>query len=742
VNPLERSLETDDSIIDEQFIRSSDRKFGRWLGTALIVALLGATILGVAAEITLIHLNTTRTQARAVRSDMLSLGALLNTIDDAESSQRGYLLTGNQALLQKYKAAAVAYPDQYQHVVDMLDDDDKATLQALHSKIGHQMSSLQNVLNIDHQSGFDAARAALQADQSRFPAAGVDTSIRDLIASQQARFNVLSAGVSSLNAQVSGIVGVLIAFELILVGVVLWVVIRDQAPRVFAAQELSSQNEDLRSERDDLNSTNDQLEASLKRFESLFRGVPVACYFTGPDGEILEWNSASESLFGFTTNDVRERTIYDTIVRPAGLPKVQSMSDGVMSGQSFDNVEWVCRTREGKEMEVMSNLMPLVGENGHPIGVMTATIDMTERKAVERLKSEFVSTVSHELRTPLTSIRGALGLVCSGAVGQLPEQVKRLCSIANNNTERLVRLINDLLDIEKIEEGGIVFQQVPFSVKELTLNAINAMKGYSQEYNVEIIADLAKDDITITSDPDRLTQVFNNLISNALKFSGSGTAVVVKTVLFQSSVRVSVRDSGPGIPEDFRSRVFEKFAQADSADTRKAGGTGLGLSISRAIMTRLNGRIWFETGNLGSTFFFEVPTDSKEGNRPLDASTKALVCVGDKNFVNTILVLLTQNGIQGHVSYTAQHAKQTLGQEQYDLLIMDAALPDQDGLELLRELRSQKSTERLPIVVVASSNPHGLESIGGDPIVDWIKKPLDSSRFIDSVMHAVTQKTS
>jgi len=730
-----------DEITDgESLIVFSDKTSARRLITAIVIGLVGAILLGLATEYSIINFNQARAKARAARESMLALGSFVRTIDDAENSERGYILSGNADLLRNYKADIANYPRQYLHAAEITDARDRPSLDSLKAKGDAKVAALQSILAINQARGIDAARASVRADIVRNSGSSVDSSAAKLIFAEQQRFDSLVGQVNSLNDTIVAFVALLIVLELSLAMYIAWNLARDQEPRAEAAETLHIQNDDLRAKWVALNVANDQLEATLKRFESLFRGVPVSCYFAGPDGEILEWNSASEALFGYSTAEATRTTVYETIVRTGAFARTQSLFDGVMSGQAFENIEWVCKTRDGRELEVMSNLLPLVGDSGEPIGIMAATIDMTERKAVERLKSEFVSTVSHELRTPLTSIRGALALVCSGALGDMSEQAKRLCGIANSNTERLVRLINDLLDIEKIESGGITFRSVPFSIKDFSRNALNSMKGYAEEYKVELLSECGEDDVMVTSDPDRLMQVFNNVVSNAIKFSGEGKKVTVRLIVSKSSVRFAVQDKGPGIAEEFRKRIFTKFAQGDSADTRKVGGTGLGLSISKAIIERLNGRIWFESGNLGTTFFFELPLSTERNNSlPVDRPSKALICDGDKNFVNTLLVLLSQKGILAHVSYTAAHGKQLLAQERYDVLILDVHLPDQDGLEFLRDVRKQPETEHLPVVIVAGSRPHELKSINGDAIVDWIARtPLDSNRFIDSVLHAVS----
>lgn len=251
---------------------------------------------------------------------------------------------------------------------------------------------------------------------------------------------------------------------------------------------------------------------------------------------------------------------------------------------------------------------PIVDADGVYYGRVWYYRDITERKAVERMKTEFISVVSHELRTPLTSIRGSLGLLAGGVAGSLSDQGKQLVDIALNNSDRLTRLINDILDIEKIESGKMEFRFEPVSMASLVRQAVEANRAYADLFGVNLAIGETEAQTDVYADPDRLLQVLANLISNAAKFSPRGGTVVISLAVEGGQVWVRVADQGPGIPEEFRSRIFQKFAQADSSDTRQKGGTGLGLSISKAIVEHLGGDIGYETElGVGTTFYFLLP---------------------------------------------------------------------------------------------------------------------------------------
>src|SRR6266545_2645739 len=240
--------------------------------------------------------------------------------------------------------------------------------------------------------------------------------------------------------------------------------------------------------------------------------------------------------------------------------------------------------------------------------VLALVRDITERKTSERLKDEFVGVVSHELRTPLTAIRGALGLLVGGVAGALPAQAQAMADIALANSERLIRLINDLLDIQKIEAGQLTMHRTPLALLPLLEQIITSNAAYGQQFDVTFRLEDVSDTVVVNTDADRFAQVLTNLLSNAAKFSPHGDTVVIRVSQHQQRVRIAVIDHGPGIPEAFRNQLFQKFAQADGSNTRRTGGTGLGLSIAKALIERLGGHIGFETtASVGTTFYVDLP---------------------------------------------------------------------------------------------------------------------------------------
>jgi signal transduction histidine kinase len=307
-----------------------------------------------------------------------------------------------------------------------------------------------------------------------------------------------------------------------------------------------------------------------------------------------------------------EHTV-DVILLDPGLPDAQGLEAVRRAHAAAPGVTLVVLTHLDDESLASQALQEgaqdyLVKGQIETRGLLRALRYAVERKRLQRLKDEFVSTVSHELRTPLTSIAGSLGLLMGNAAGKLPDAAVRLLAIAHTNSQRLVRLVNDILDIEKMESGQIVFKFGRVEVRSLVGQAIEANRGFAKGSGVRIRLEDASVVCDVRADPDRLAQVVTNLLSNAIKFSPANNEVVVAIESGIDLVRISVRDHGPGISTDFKPRIFERFAQADATNARQKGGTGLGLSIVKQIVDRLSGDVGFADAPGGGTIFHvEVP---------------------------------------------------------------------------------------------------------------------------------------
>jgi len=329
---------------------------------------------------------------------------------------------------------------------------------------------------------------------------------------------------------------------------------------------------------------------------------------TDADG-FIDWvNPAFEQRTGYTLDEVRGRTPGSFLQGPeTDTESIDRIRQAILQRVPVRE-ELVNYTKSGEKYWISLNLTPVLDSNGRLERFISVQDDTTERKRVDRMKTQFVSTVSHELRTPLTAISGALGLLTGGVAGPLPDQARQLVEIAEKNGERLTLLINDLLDMERLVEGGIPMDVLTQELMPIVELSISDNQPFAAKYGVEIELVERCDAACVKVDSLRLVQVLSNLLSNSCKFAPVGSCVEVSVRAGRDSIRMSVVDRGPGIPESFRDLVFEKFSQADSSDTRSSGGTGLGLAISKELVERMGGTIGYDSAEgVGTTFFVDLP---------------------------------------------------------------------------------------------------------------------------------------
>ncbi len=351
-----------------------------------------------------------------------------------------------------------------------------------------------------------------------------------------------------------------------------------------------------------------KLRDSQQRLTMHLQRTPLAVIEWNTNFEVTEWNEAAHKIFGYSREEALGSNGIDLLVPEHMTDRTRKIREQLIKNEGGlysinENI-----TKDGHVILCEWFNTPLVDENGEVIGIASLALDVTERIRIDQMKRDFVSIVSHELRTPLTAIRGALGLILGGATGKAPKKMNELIRIADDNTQRLLRIINDILDIDKIESGVIeyVFDNIP--VMELVDKAVTNNSGYAQQYDVTLKVTERMDDACINADSNRLMQVLDNLVSNAIKFSPKGESVELNVTRQGENVRIAVSDHGPGIPTDFQDKLFDKFTQADFSDTRGTSGAGLGLNIAKAVIEHHDGHIDFHTEeNVGTTFFFDLP---------------------------------------------------------------------------------------------------------------------------------------
>ena len=375
-------------------------------------------------------------------------------------------------------------------------------------------------------------------------------------------------------------------------------------------------------------------EDALRRREELYRSVietmTEGVYIQDAAGHLIESNPAARRLLGAPSGDLRDVAVVreDGTALPAGeFPAAVTLRTGTPCTDVVIGVHDPVRGRRW----LTSSSQPLHrDEHEAPWAAVCTFIDVTDRREVDRMKNEFISVVSHEMRTPLTSIKGALGLIASGATGTLSDTAQRMIDIAANNTNRLIRLVNDTLDIERIESGLIALVRTEVDLIELVRDAVAIMRPVAEREGVHILVDETHaSGFRVMADSDRIIQTVTNLLSNAVKFSPSGSSVAVSVdgrarLGGRDAVAVRVIDHGRGVPPERALDIFVRFHQVDASDSRDKGGTGLGLAICKSIVEEHGGRIWMEaTRGGGATCVFTLPLSSTVSDENPDVVSDA-----------------------------------------------------------------------------------------------------------------------
>jgi PAS domain S-box-containing protein len=362
-----------------------------------------------------------------------------------------------------------------------------------------------------------------------------------------------------------------------------------------------------------------RLRTLIRQSDSILASVGDGIFGVDLDGKATFVNTAAMQMLGYKQEEMLGEVMHDLIhhTRTDGSPYDSVDSPIRKSLKNFDTVRVsneVFWRKDGTSFPVEYVARPQIDSQSSdsdglkPLGVVVAFTDTTERRALDRMKDEFISTVSHELRTPLTSLRGALGLLAGGALANRPEKTQQMLEIAINNSDRLVRLVNDILDLERISSGKTELHSTMISAEDLLRRAAGVPQSRTPRPNIRIF--FAAHGVNVWADPDRILQTLNNLLSNAIKFSPAGSEIhLTARNLDESEAIIEVRDQGRGIPADKLEHIFDRFQQGDASDSRALGGTGLGLAICRSIVNQHGGRIWATSvEGQGTTFHFTLPT--------------------------------------------------------------------------------------------------------------------------------------
>ncbi len=472
-----------------------------------------------------------------------------------------------------------------------------------------------------------------------------------------------------------------------------------------------------------------------RRRKAVLDAAMDGIFILNPSGSIESVNRTGASMFGYSEEELLRRDIGMLFAKPPPIGQVAAylrqmqLRDG--DPGTLQEIPGRCKDGTPIAADVAISAVALA-DGVHYVSVVR---DMSERKKIDRMKSEFVASVSHELRTPLTSIAGSLGLLSNEAGGTLPDRAARLVSIASSNADRLVRLINDILDIEKIDAGKMNFDNRILSISAIVAQAVEVNRPYAQRLGVEIDVEGGDVDVFVWADPDRLMQVLTNLISNAAKFSPEGTAVTVCIQPGALEHRISVTDHGPGIAPEFADRIFKRFAQADSSDARQKGGTGLGLAIVREITHRLGGRVSYENvPGAGARFNLDLPVTHGENAGTMD---RVLLCAHDAAVAGALSHALLETGLHCDIATSTADAKIAATRTTYRVILVESNLPSGGGIALVREMREDLGLADTPILMISAEGERG--DVAGEVlrIAEWLPKPASLEKVVAAVNRAI-----
>jgi PAS domain S-box-containing protein len=509
-----------------------------------------------------------------------------------------------------------------------------------------------------------------------------------------------------------------------------------------AYQKLSADNADIQAQLgeqlDSLLDAHREVQAAARKLSLFSERAPIAVFEVDRNATILEMNPAAENLFGYGAPELVGRNCLTMLLAGEEHERIQNWwADFIAAGQPGTLTAEHCLRRDGLELACEWTLTPLVDEANRVTTIVMQGRDITQQRAAERVRSEFTSTLSHELRTPLTSILGSLQLLRSGALGDVEKDHDELLEVAERNGQRLLDLINEVLDIEKLESGRVSLVPEPVDLQALVDESIRLNQGYADRFHVRLALQEERLKVMVRADRKRLMQVMSNLLSNAAKFSPPEGDVDVGLRADRDMVRVSVSDRGPGIPEAFRSRIFGRFAQADSADSRIRGGTGLGLAISKRLVDMMEGQLGFEDREGGgTTFFFDLPVLQEEA-AAVEQTMRVLVTEPDTVSADYLAMVLEKGGYRVDIAPDADATRALMGRWKYAAWLLTRRLADGvDALSLLAEIGDQA---RVIMLAGLTSDEPGVPESARQRISNWLSKSDSRARILE-VVDQVTQR--
>jgi signal transduction histidine kinase/CheY-like chemotaxis protein/HAMP domain-containing protein len=497
----------------------------------------------------------------------------------------------------------------------------------------------------------------------------------------------------------------------------------------------------------------DELRARHREIETMLETVPAAFIVVDRNGYVRLQNRAATALVGppprIGSAMAKYRMEFTLLTRDAkeipesDWPLARALRGEVVSGEDLE-----IRSRFGS-MPALTAAAPLRGVSGEIEGAVVAFQDVSALRAVDRLKDEFVSVVSHELRTPLTSIRGSLQLVLDNRVSAIDPDDRLLLQIALNNCERLIRIINDILDVSKIEAGRLTLHKQPSDVRQLILTSIQVVGPVARNARVTLDARVPDGLPAVDVDADRIVQVLVNLLSNAINYAPVESAVTIEAAAEANHVSIAVQDRGAGISPGDLARLFQKFQQVDASASRSKGGTGLGLTISKALVEQHGGRIDVQsTVGEGSRFTIVLPASGLAAFEPVatpvasaPSSGKVLVIDDDDDFRVVIRRHLEKAGYQVLDAPSGADGLRIAREAHPDAITLDLMMPGMSGWELLVRLSEDPELRTIPVMIISAiaDQNSGFRVLHLEATA-YLAKPIDTSELARRIDTLVARK--
>ncbi|WP_066489976.1 ATP-binding protein [Sphingomonas sp. CCH9-F2] len=648
--------------------------------------------------------------------------ALLSELKDAETAQRGFILTGDETFLEPYAPSRREIID-YLHRMDRPEQHGADPwMHTLHILVESKFEELDRTIALVRAGREDQARAIVREGAGK----RVMDRLRDVVATiVRDDRAVADAALQRFLAQrqrlARGILGSVVVLTLLSLAV-LAMIWRARVQRHAALVRAVD---------------------AAERNATIFDATIDALLILNPSGTVEMMNPAATRMLGYEPGELERRDIATVIDIAPGSGSFHSrvgLIDGRLRRPFLTDRTAHHRDGRGIAVDVALGVMDL------PRGrhVIVSLRDVSERKRLEQVKDDLISTVSHELRTPLTSVIGSLGLLRAGTSGTLPPQAQRLVDIAENNSRRLIRLINDMLDIDRIETERLRLASERIDLRDVMQRACIGSEGLARERHIRLNCAEVPAPVPVIGDADRLLQVVTNLLSNATRVSPEGAAVDIAVALTpdgaDGGVRaiLTVEDRGPGIAPAFRERIFGRFERADARDT--ATGAGLGLAISREIVRRHGGDIRFEDRDGGGTrFVVELPPAPADDGAADPAAPRILLCEADDAAAAALAQVIAVEGcVQDRVATLAEALAAIRGRR-YDAALVALALPGGGGIELVRQARAD-TTLAAPAAILVAPEARGDEPLPASlDVVDWIDRPGANRRLTVALRTAIAR---